>query len=235
MIIAFFVGDSNLKARVIEPTKEKAQGCIIWLHGLGANADDMMGLVEQLPATRPLWRHVFLDAPVRPVTINNNMVMPAWYDIYGLESQAREDRSGVLASEAFIQQVIQEQLIQGFSSDKIVLAGFSQGGAMALFTGLRSEKNLGGVMCLSGYLPLAAECQPRVALTTPLFFGYGVHDTVVLPLWSQQSILKLQQHGYQNISVHSYPIEHTICLPEIQDISAWLMQRIDSQFQMRGV
>ncbi len=146
---------------VIEPV-QKAQACMIWMHGLGAGADDMAGLAKQLPLKHMPVRHVALNAPVRPVTLNQGMSMPAWYDITGFSLTDREDKAGILASEQIILDVIKAQIADGFSPSTIFLAGFSQGGAMALFTALRTEVALGGVIALSAYLPLASECEIKL-------------------------------------------------------------------------
>ncbi|WP_074881812.1 alpha/beta hydrolase [Legionella jamestowniensis] len=203
--------------------KQQAVACIIWMHGLGADASDMAGLADQLIVNVPI-RHVFLDAPVRPVTINNGMAMRAWYDILDLKFTAREDKEGILSSEEQILQIIQAQMEQGISSDKIFLAGFSQGGAMALHTALHVTYPLGGVIALSAYLPLASECSPSLAKKTPLFFGFGTYDTIVLPAWSKLTIDWLLAQGYDNLKWHTYSMEHSICMEEIKDLSLWLSE-----------
>ncbi|MDF1678088.1 MAG: carboxylesterase, partial [Legionellaceae bacterium] len=133
----------RLNTIVIEPN-QKARACIIWMHGLGAGADDMAGLAKQLPLDVPV-RHVALNASIRPVTLNQGMPMPAWYDILGMSFSDREDKAGILASEQMILKAIDAQIADGFASETIFLAGFSQGGAMALFTALRTTLSLGGV------------------------------------------------------------------------------------------
>ena len=163
----------------IKEPQQEAKGCVIWMHGLGADANDMKGLVNELNLSTPV-RHVFLDAPVRPVTLNNHMPMRAWYDITGMTLTDREDRAGILESEATIRDVLLQQQADGFSLDKIFLAGFSQGGAMALFTGLSTHGALAGLIVLSGYLPLASEAKTSLQFDTPMFVASGDHDPLVL-------------------------------------------------------
>jgi phospholipase/carboxylesterase len=215
-----------LSVYVKEPSS-KAQGCVIWMHGLGADASDMMGLVEQLRLNEVALRHIFLDAPVRPITINGGMVMPAWYDILGGELVDREDKVGIDQSHLLICQAISTQLDDGFEPNQIFLAGFSQGAAMALHTALLSSGRLGGVISLSGYLPLAAHTQPVLDKMTPIFMGCGQFDPIVLPTWTQQSKEWLLAREYKDLSFHLYPMEHSICFEEIKDLSTWLIKQVN--------
>jgi phospholipase/carboxylesterase len=201
--------------------------CVIWMHGLGADGQDMAGLAAQLPITIPI-EHVCMDAPMRPVTLNNRMMMRAWYDIVGMELTDREDRDGILASQQLIVQAIETQLAKGFRSDQIFLAGFSQGGAMALFTGLQLDKPIAGVVALSAYLPLARECHVTLDRATPFFLAGGVFDPLVLPAWTKQSLAKLQSDGFQQIEWHDYPMEHSICADEVGDLANWLTRQINT-------
>jgi phospholipase/carboxylesterase len=211
-----------------DPTT-KAQAVIIWMHGLGADASDMMGLVEQLTIRELTLRHVFLDAPMRPVTLNGGMVMRAWYDILGTDFQAREDKEGILQSATLIRRVLDEQLNDGFISNQIFLAGFSQGGAMALYTGLNFDGPLAGIIALSSYLPGILHLETRLQKTTPFFMGLGKFDPLVLPKWTDSSIDWLKKQGFDDIALHQYPMEHSICFEEIKDLSLWLNR------QVRGV
>ncbi|MFC3908641.1 alpha/beta hydrolase [Legionella dresdenensis] len=207
-------------------SRSPAQGCVIWMHGLGADASDMEGVaVYPQLAALPL-RHVFLDAPVRPVTLNGGMAMRAWYDILGLKLADREDHAGITQSAAIIKKAIESQLADGFQSDQIFLAGFSQGGAMALYTALTLDKPLAGVLALSAYLPLAGDCSPVQAKNTPFFSASGVYDPVVLPDWTKKSEQWLESHGYSNITTRQYPMEHNICINEMNDIAEWLKTKI---------
>jgi phospholipase/carboxylesterase len=213
-----------------EPNTQ-AQACVIWMHGLGADATDMMGLSEQLLVSEVDLRHVYIDAPQRPITLNNGMIMPAWYDILGMEFTDREDQKGIGESAKIIGEVIDEQLKVGFSAQQIYLAGFSQGGAMALHTALHYQARLGGVIALSAYLPLANETKPLLDTSTPFFMGAGQFDPLVLPMWTQQSKAWLIAHGYERIDFHSYPMEHSICFEEIRDVSLWLVKQVRGAVQ----
>lgn len=225
-IIRLFVGVMLLNVYIKEP-QQPAQACVIWMHGLGADAQDMAGLATQLPVTVAI-RHVFIDAPVRPVTINNHMPMRAWYDIVGMQLTDREDHVGILQSESMIRQVIDEQLEEGFVSEQIFLAGFSQGGAMALFTGLQMTIPVAGIIALSAYLPLAAACSMSLDNRTPIFAAGGQYDPIVLPAWTKQTVASLQSRGFQQITWHEYPMEHAICAEEIQDLAQWLNKQVAS-------
>ena len=215
-----------LNVYVKEP-QQNAQACVIWMHGLGADAQDMVGLATQLPLTVAV-RHVFIDAPVRPVTLNNNMPMRAWYDILGLKLTDREDSEGIKQSEVLIRQVIDSQLAEGFVSEQIFLAGFSQGGAMALYTGLHTSMPLAGIISLSAYLPLASACKIALNHNTPMFMAGGLYDPLVLPVWTNQCIESLRSIGFQRIESHQYPMEHSICVEEVRDIAQWLTREVTS-------
>lgn len=202
----------------------EAKNCVIWMHGLGSNAEDMAGLASQLSFPQLIaTRHIFLNAPIRAVTLNNGMPMRAWYDVFALQPGSREDENGILASEADIWRVITMELDKGISLDRIWLAGFSQGGAMALHTGLKIKGALGGVIALSAYLPLAESCSPTLANNTPIFIAYGAYDALVLPQWTQFIVNWLIKKEYSAVTSVSYPMEHAVCLQEITDLSTWFM------------
>ncbi len=207
----------------------KVRGCLIWLHGLGANAADMTGLAAHPDISALPLRHIFLNAPMRAVTINAGMQMPAWYDILGFSHDTREDADGVKESAKAIQEIIEQQIAAGFAAHQIFLAGFSQGGAIGLYTALHSNLELGGVVSLSSYLPLASEANANLPKSTPLFIGLGEFDPVVLPAWTKQSELWLFLHGYTNITSRQYPIEHSISSDEIHDLCVWLQQLIQEK------
>ncbi|STY30830.1 phospholipase/carboxylesterase [Legionella wadsworthii] len=210
----------------INDSESQTQACVIWMHGLGADASDMMGLVDQLTVTEVAIRHVFINAPQRPVTLNGGMVMPAWYDIMGMKLIDREDKEGIEKSELLIRKVMDEQLNDGLAFEQIFLAGFSQGGAMALHTALNTTARLGGVVALSSYLPLAAHTRPKLDKKTPFFIGAGQFDSLVLPQWTESSKEWLLNKGYEHISYSKYPMEHSICFEEIKDLSLWLRHTI---------
>lgn len=213
----------------LKEPQQQAQACIIWMHGLGADASDMAGLAEQLSVDELAIRHIFLDAPVRSVTLNGGMAMRAWYDIVGMKLTDREDKQGIMASAAFIQQVFEDQLSTGLPGEKIFLAGFSQGGAMALYSALHMNIPVAGVIALSAYLPLAEQCKTELAKNTPIFVASGLYDPMVLPLWTRQSTEWLSKAGYNNITFHNYPMEHSICTEEIVDLSKWLVAQIEGE------
>jgi phospholipase/carboxylesterase len=198
---------------------------VIWLHGLGADGHDFEPIVPELvrPGERAL-RFVFPHAAVRPVTINNGFAMRAWYDIVGIDRRSAEDEPGIRASQARITELILRENGRGIPSERIVLAGFSQGGAMALFAGVRYPQKLAGIMGLSCYQVLAgkfaAERQPANA-STPVFMAHGVQDPVVPLLMGEDACRQLQGAGYP-VEWHAYSMPHSVCPQEVGDISAWL-------------
>jgi phospholipase/carboxylesterase len=202
---------------------------ILWLHGLGADGNDFAPIVPELvdPAWPPL-RFVFPHAPVRPVTINNGMAMRAWYDIHGFDAAARQDEAGIHDSIAAVEALIAREHERGVPSERIVLAGFSQGGAIALSAGLRHAEKLAGIVALSTYLPvagtLAAERSPA-NLATPIFWGHGTADPVVVLQRGLDSRDALQALGYA-LDWHTYPMAHAVCAEEIGDLRHWLGQRL---------
>jgi phospholipase/carboxylesterase len=213
----------------VKDSKKPAKACVIWMHGLGADAQDMAQLAEQFQNHEYPMRHVFLDAPVRKVTINNGMSMRAWYDITGITLTARHDDAGIQESFNLIRQVIETQIHEGFTSEQIFLAGFSQGGAMALYTALHTEGTLGGVISMSAYLPLADQCLSKLNKNTPFFMATGVLDTIVLPAWTSHAKEWLETAGYSNISWHQYPMEHSICMQEVTDLSIWFSKQLGGE------
>ena len=202
------------------------KACVIWMHGLGADASNMEGLAAQLDLPTAAIRHVFLNAPMRAVTINNGMHMRAWYDIGGSTIMDREDALGIAASQKQIVTAIDDQVNLGFSTHTIFLAGFSQGGAMALFSGLNFDRKLAGIIALSAYLPLLKHCDAAADKTTPIFLAYGHLDAIVQPTWTKQSSDWLKNRGYVNITMHDYTMEHSICREELTDLSSWLQQQV---------
>lgn len=198
---------------------------IIWMHGLGADGNDFVPLVKELDLRGcPAIRFIFPNAGTMPVTINNGYVMRAWYDILVSDLVRREDENGLRASQAQIEALIAREKARGIPASKIILAGFSQGCAMTLQTGLRHPEALAGLMCLSGYLPLAdktaAERTPA-SLNTPVFMAHGVADPVVQIARAEQSRDLLTGMGYK-VEWHAYRMQHSLCQEEINDIGAWL-------------
>ena len=198
---------------------------IIWMHGLGADGNDFVPLVKELDLRGcPAIRFIFPNAGTMPVTINNGYVMRSWYDIVTSDLVRREDEGGLRASQAQIEALIAREKARGIPASRIILAGFSQGCAMTLQTGLRYPETLAGLMCLSGYLPLAdktaAERTPA-SLATPIFMAHGTADPVVPVARAEQSRDLLAGMGYQ-VEWHAYRMQHSLCQEEIDAIGAWL-------------
>ena len=198
---------------------------VIWLHGLGADGNDFVPIVPELRLPESLRvRFVFPHAPVRAVTINNGMRMRAWYDIAAADLTNRADLAGVRESHAQLEALIERENARGMPSERIVLAGFSQGGAIALYTGLRHAERLAGIMALSTYLiapdKLATEAS-AANRGVPIFMAHGTADPVVRFQWGEASKRMLEAAGYP-IEWHAYGMEHSVCLEEVQAIGAWL-------------
>lgn len=202
---------------------------VIWLHGLGADGFDFVPIVDELrlPATLPV-RFIFPHATPRPVTINNGYVMRAWYDIKGFGPERAEDDAGIRESEGVVKRYIEQEIAAGIPASKIVIAGFSQGGAIALQTGVRYQQRLAGVMALSTYLPLRASVAAEASAANrdvPILMCHGVHDPVVPAQMGEASRDALQGLGYR-IEWHTYPMEHSVCMEEVVEISKWLQARL---------
>jgi len=206
-------------------TGREPQGSVIWLHGLGADGHDFEPIVPQLVnrGDRAL-RFVFPHAPVRPVTLNGGFAMRAWYDIVSLERRGPEDERGVRQSQQAVEALIRRENERGIASERIVLAGFSQGGAVALFAGTRYPSRLAGIMGLSCYMLGATRfASERVAANqhTPIFLAHGTQDPVVVPLLGEETRRALEQAGY-GVEWHTYAMAHAVCPQEVADIAAWL-------------
>jgi phospholipase/carboxylesterase len=197
---------------------------IIWLHGLGADGHDFEPIVGELALPAAPVRFVFPHAPMQPVTINGGMVMRAWYDIVSQDLTRREDAAGVRASQGLLEALIAREAARGSPAHRIVLAGFSQGGAIALQTGLRHRERLAGIMALSTYLPiadtLAAEADPANG-GLPVFYAHGTQDPVVPLARAESSRALLASLGYP-VEWHPYAMPHAVCAQEIDDIGDWL-------------
>jgi len=200
---------------------------VIWLHGLGADGNDFAPIVPELRlGNAPAVRFVFPHAPVQPVTINGGMAMRAWYDIRNADLAQREDAQGILQSQDAVRSLIQRENQRGIATGNIVLAGFSQGCAMTLQTGLRLPERLAGLVALSGYLPLAESLQAEFSPAnkeTPIFMAHGTQDPVVPLQRAQKSCQLLQEMGY-SVDWKTYPMPHSVCLEEVNDIAAFLKQ-----------
>ncbi|MEY3629570.1 MAG: hypothetical protein RLY91_1336 [Pseudomonadota bacterium] len=198
---------------------------VLWLHGLGADGHDFAPIVPELrlPASLAV-RFIFPHATIQPVTINGGMAMRSWYDILTPNLVKREDEAGIRTSEQAIQALITRENARGVPTSRIVLAGFSQGCAMTLHTGIRLKEKLAGLMGLSGYLPLidmAAQERHSANATTPIFLAHGTHDPVVTLERAEASRAKLVDLGY-SVQWHTYPMPHSVCAQEINDISSFL-------------
>ena len=203
-----------------------ADRCIIWLHGLGASGDDLADGIW--PAfSMPRWRAVFPNAPQRPVTLNNGIVMPAWYDLYSLTDRSKEDEAGLANASEILKGIITEQIDSGIEPSKIVVAGFSQGGAVALYSLLQQQITLGAVISLSAYLPHTslnnlAAVQNQA---TPVLLMHGEYDDVVAYSMLETGKNKLQELGYKP-QIKSYPMAHEICQEQVGDITSFLASAI---------
>ena len=219
---------TNLLEAVEVQAGKRPEASIIWMHGLGADGSDFVPVVSELDLSgAPAVRFVFPHAPMRAVTINNGYVMRAWYDVSFADlagNSRRADEQGVRESQGQIEALIGRENARGVASGRIVLAGFSQGGAIALQTGLRHAERLAGIMALSTYLPLA-ETLPREAAPgnsrTPIFMAHGTFDPVVPYAMGAGSMTYLAGLGYP-VEWHEYPMQHSVSPEEIADISAWL-------------
>jgi phospholipase/carboxylesterase len=206
-------------------TGRNPQSAVIWLHGLGADGHDFEPIVPELvrPAERPV-RFVFPHAPMRPVTLNGGYAMRAWYDIIALDRRAAEDQQGIRASQTLITELIRRENARGISTERIVLAGFSQGGAMALFCGTRYPERLAGIIGLSCYQLLAARFDAErlpANQATPIFVAHGLQDQVVIPALGEAACRQLQGAGYA-VEWHAYSMPHAVCPQEVVDIATWL-------------
>lgn len=204
---------------IIEP-KSRATSAVIWLHGLGADGNDFAGLVPELDLpTHHGIRFVFPHAPVQAVTINGGMTMRSWYDIRSTDFMKDIDAAGIRVSCYQIYALIQQQIDSGIAVDRIVLAGFSQGGLIALHAGLSFGQPLAGIMALSTYCPMTE--QFHLHRQTPILMMHGKFDTVIPMPVAKQSAEALTKRGYA-IEWHQYPMEHQVCVEEIDEISTWL-------------
>lgn len=209
---------------VVEPTSP-ANSAVIWLHGLGADGHDFVGLLPQLnlPENHAI-RFIFPHAPIQPVTVNGGMTMRSWYDIYSMSIADKMDLSSIAMSSSVVKELIEEQIASGIDVNKIVLAGFSQGGLIVLNTALKENYVLAGVMALSTYYPKACMESLSVLNTqTPILMMHGEYDPVVPINVAQASREGLKKAGCE-VEWHEYPMEHQLCMPEIVTISAWLKQ-----------
>jgi phospholipase/carboxylesterase len=221
---------SELSCIIFNPDSP-AQAAVIWLHGLGADGRDFEPIVPDLQSrlTLPI-RFIFPNAPFRSITINGGYEMRAWYDITALDLSQAEDAEGIYESTHQLNTLIRRELDNNIPARRIVLAGFSQGGAIALHTGLRYPQRLAGILALSTYLPLAATVSSerhQANHDIPIFMGHGVEDTVVPLYYAQSSNNLLLKLGYR-VEFHSYNMPHSLCTEEVDDIADWISNRLKS-------
>ena len=198
---------------------------VIWLHGLGASANDFPPVVPELGlSTERAVRFIFPQAPNRPITVNGGMVMPGWYDIKGIDIKDKEDAVGIAESQSMVLGLIEDQASKGIPSSNIIIAGFSQGGAVAYHSGLRSNKPLAGILALSTYLTFADKLESERSeqnIKTPILVNHGSFDAVVPIGLGKASADKLSELGYR-VEWSEYPMEHQVVMPQIKKIGAWI-------------
>lgn len=204
-------------------------GCVIWLHGLGASGHDFEPAVEALglPQDHGI-RFIFPHAPQRPVTLNQHMVMPAWFDIIALDKEAPQDEQGLACAQSSLMELIEAQIQSGVSSDRILLAGFSQGGAVALHTALRYPHPLAGVLGLSTYLPLMERLQGEIHSQNaqiPIWLAHGQMDMMLPMAWGEQAAMYLKSLGCL-VQWQTYPMAHEVCVEELMNIGQWILERL---------
>lgn len=210
---------NKLECVVLEPT-DSATHSVIWLHGLGADANDFIPIVNELKLPSSI-RFIFPNAPVMPVSINQGYPMPAWFDIYSDRIINKIDTSGILNSTITIQGLMNNEVERGIAANKIILAGFSQGALIAMTAGLNYSATIGGVIALSGYLPADCLTPQNDIRHTPVFLAHGTQDHVVPFTLGETSHQLLKTNGYQ-VDWHAYPMTHSVCAEEVMDISNWM-------------
>lgn len=216
--------NNNNQSTLSAIDSSKINASVIWLHGLGADGYDFEPIVEELKLSNI--RFILPHAPEIAVTINNGYLMPAWYDLYGLTAGSKEDEPGIRASQEYINSLISKEILKGIPANRIVLAGFSQGGAIALHTALRYPQKLGGVLALSTYLPLKSKLADEAHSAnadTPIFMAHGIFDEVI-SLDTCQSSLDLLQNRQFSVTWRTYNMAHSVCAEEIADIRDFLQQ-----------
>ena len=216
---------SDLLPAVEIETRPNPDAAVIWMHGLGADGNDFVPIVRELdlPASTAI-RFVFPHAPTRPVTINGGYVMRAWYDIVGVDMTNRGDEAGIRDSQQHVERLIAREKARGIAASRLVLAGFSQGGVIALQTGLRHPERIAGIMALSTYLAMPQALAGEAAAENrdvPIFMAHGTADQVIRYEWADRSRRELEARGY-NVEWHAYPMQHSVSIEEVDHIGAWL-------------
>jgi phospholipase/carboxylesterase len=224
------VSSTRLETVELEPGAP-ADAAVVWMHGLGADAHDFESLVPELrlePRLRV--RFVFPNAPVRPVTVNGGERMRAWFDVSGFDRRAPQDDAGIRESHQAVTQLVARERERGIAARRILLAGFSQGGAMALFSGLRSRERLGGVVALSTFLPLADTSRAEAEASNTrlaVFMAHGSFDPIVPQALGESSCATLRSLGCV-VEWHSYPMRHSVCPEEVADLRRWLLAVLEA-------
>ena len=221
---------SDNPAPIIVESGKLPQHSMIWLHGLGADGQDFVPIAGEL-ALPVTVRYIFPHAPMRPVTINGGLVMRAWYDIAHPSIESQQDAAGIRASQAAVEALIAQEITRGIAPANIFLAGFSQGGALALHTALRQNAPLGGVLALSTYLPLADSVPDEMQTSskvTPIFMAHGRSDPVIPYATGVAAKDALLEFGYA-VAWHEYAMGHSVCEEQLRDIETWLRKRIEER------
>ncbi len=218
---------NNLLPHITLDTGISPQHSIIWLHGLGADGEDFVPVAQEMNLPVAV-RYIFPHAPKQPVTINGGAIMRAWYDIAATDIGRQQDEAGIRSSQSAIEKLIAQEKQRGIAAENIYLAGFSQGGVIALHTGLHHASRLGGVIVLSAYLPLTdtlPHATSMAAASTPIFMAHGLGDPVILYALGKTSAKKLNELGFQ-LEWHEYDMAHSVCIEEVRDIESWLICRM---------
>jgi phospholipase/carboxylesterase len=221
---------NSVLSHITLETGKSPQHSIIWMHGLGADGEDFVSIAEEIKLPVAV-RYLFPHAPKQPVTINGGYIMRAWYDITAPNIAAQQDVRGIRASQAAIEMLIAQEKQRGIAADNIFLAGFSQGGAIALHTGLRHASRLGGIISLSAYLLQAETLSSEASaagLNTPIFMAHGHSDSVVPYARGKDAADELKKRGYQ-VEWHEYGMSHSVCAEEVRDIQTWLTRKLNSE------
>ena len=213
-------------------TQSEPDCAIIWLHGLGANGHDFEPLLGQLELPNNFRvRFIFPHAPIQAVSLNGGMQMPAWYDIHGLDMHSQEDSQGIHSISREIDMLIEQQIELGISANRIILAGFSQGGALTLFSGLQTKYRLAGLLALSCYLPIREQLPvyaTNADRTLPIFISHGLHDDVVPLNFAELAVELLQQQNF-TVQWQRYNCAHNVCAEQIADIRGWILKVLDKE------
>ncbi len=220
---------SSILPHITLDTASNPLHSIIWLHGLGADGNDFVPIAEEMNLPVPV-RYIFPHAPEQPVTINGGYVMRSWYDILATDIGSQQDAAGVRASQAEIEKFIAQERARGVCAKNIFLAGFSQGGAIALHTGLRHQEQLGGILALSTYLPLAETLPAEASVAsklTPIFMAHGRDDPIVPYALGKRSEAALHKQNYV-VEWREFNMPHSVCAEEVRDIQGWLTNRLAS-------